>query len=58
MMVQKKNCSKLAATLNQISGYMRAIPKLTLLVHFFVVLIVASTIGELHHSGKSARPIQ
>jgi hypothetical protein len=33
---------------------MRAIPELTLLVHFFVVLIVASTIGELYHSGKSA----
>jgi len=56
MIAEKENSSRLAR-LHQILGYMIAIPKLTLLLHFLVVLINASTIGRLQHSGKSAQHV-
>ena len=58
MIAEKENGSRLAARLHQILGYMIAIPKLTLLLHFLVVLINASTIGRLQHSGKSAQHVR
>jgi len=58
MITQKQNSSRLAARLNHILSYMKAIPKLTVLVHLLVVLIIASTIGGLNHSGKSRQPIR
>lgn len=58
MITEKQNSSRIAARLNHILSYMKAIPKLTVLVHLLVVLIIASTIGGLNHSGKSRQPLR
>lgn len=58
MITQKQNSSRLAARLNHILSYMKAMPKLTVLVHLLVVLIIASTIGGLNHSGKSRQTLR
>ncbi|MGA6923890.1 MAG: hypothetical protein WBY22_13280 [Nitrososphaeraceae archaeon] len=58
MITEKQNSSRIAARLKHILSYMKAIPKLSMLVQFLVVLTIASSIGGLHHYGKSRKPIR
>lgn len=52
-----KNSTRFTTHLNQVLNYLKALPKLMMLLQFLAVLIIASAIGSLHHFGPDRQTI-